>query len=178
MNKLSLLLVEDNMDDEWLALRALKKLGLEQVRVARDGCETLAMLCEQGDTFVPDLILLDLKLPRMDGIQVLRKLRATAATSALNVVMLTSSEDPQALVTCRGFGVLACLQKPLTADALLPVLQALSAASHGHGLQGEAGFHAAHAGWSRATDRTDWTDRADRPDGQDCGRLRTAAAVC
>jgi|GEM_PF-1339850 len=129
MNKLSLLLVEDNRDDEWLALRALKKLGFEQVRVVRDGCEALSVLCDpalQGDTFVPDLILLDLKLPKMDGIEVLRKLRAGAATSALNVVMLTSSEDPHALYTCRNFGVLACLQKPLTADALLPVLQALS----------------------------------------------------
>jgi len=66
-----------------------------------------------------------MKLPLMDGIQVLQKVRQDPSTSSLNVVMLTSSEDPHALDSCRKLGVLACLQKPLTAAALLPVLQTL-----------------------------------------------------
>lgn len=128
MNNLSLLLVEDNMDDEWLALRTLKKLGLDQVKVARDGYSAVSTLCSktwQGEAFEPDLVLLDMKLPLMDGIEVLRKLKAGAATSGLNVVLLTSSEDPHALATCRSLGVIACLQKPLAVESLLPILQAL-----------------------------------------------------
>ena len=128
MNSLSLLLVEDNADDEWLALRTLKKLGLEQVSVVRDGFAAVTALIGQGGPAAPlqpDLVLLDMKLPLMDGIEVLRKVREEAATASLKVVLLTSSEDPYALETCRKLGVLACLQKPLTAAALLPILHSL-----------------------------------------------------
>lgn len=128
MNNLSLLLVEDNLDDEWLALRTLKKLGLERITVVRDGYSAVSVLGSQAGeatALKPDLVLLDMKLPLMDGIQVLQKVRQDPSTSSLNVVMLTSSEDPHALESCRKLGVLACLQKPLTSAALLPVLQTL-----------------------------------------------------
>lgn len=128
MNKLSLLLVEDNMDDEWLALRTLKKLGIERVKVVRDGYSAVSTLCGglwQGEPFEPDLVLLDMKLPMMDGIEVLRRLKTGAGTSAVNVVLLTSSEDPHALETCRRLGVIECLQKPLTVESLLPILECL-----------------------------------------------------
>ena len=126
MNNLSLLLVEDNSDDEWLALRALKGMGITQVTVARDGCAAVSVLrslAMGGET--PDLVLLDMKLPKMDGIEVLHTLRREQATAGFNVVLLTSSEDPHALDTCRNLGVLACLQKPLTPESLTPVLQAI-----------------------------------------------------
>ena len=128
MDKLSVLLVEDNMDDEWLALRTMRKLGLKQVTVARDGCAALSELAAaglQGEDFLPDLVLLDLKLPKLDGIDVLRRLRGEAATSGLNVAILSSSEDPHALAICRSLGVLACSQKPLTTESLGAILQLL-----------------------------------------------------
>lgn len=130
MHNLSLLLVEDNADDEWLALRALKKLGIERPAVARDGSSAISLLSGnggQGEAYLPDLVLLDLKLPKMDGIEVLRRMRDDPVTSAINVVLLTSSEDPKVFDTCRSMGVLACLQKPLSANSLLPILQALPA---------------------------------------------------
>ena len=129
MQNLLLLLVEDNMDDEWLALRALRKVGLDKVTVVRDGYSAMALLnsrAPMGDWFKPDLVLLDMKLPLMNGIEVLRAVRAEERTSSLNVVLLTSSEDPHGLEACRELGVLACLQKPLSIDSLMPVLQALT----------------------------------------------------
>ncbi|MBJ6723367.1 response regulator [Geomesophilobacter sediminis] len=127
MKELSILLVEDNPDDEWLALRTLRKMGAERITVARDG---FAALSELGVTpgpephaSLPDLVLLDLKLPKMDGIEVLWRLRSCPATAGLNVVVLSSSEDPQAHALCRGFGVLACLSKPLLREELLPIIK-------------------------------------------------------
>jgi CheY-like chemotaxis protein len=128
MDELSLLLVEDNVDDEWLALRALKKAGVTRVFVARDGLLAVSHLdtaVQLGEAYLPDLILLDLKLPKLDGIDVLRKLRLQPATAHLNVVVLSSSEDPHALATCRNLGTLACFQKPLTDESLLEMLQLL-----------------------------------------------------
>ncbi|MBU5612843.1 response regulator [Geomonas azotofigens] len=150
MNNLSLLLVEDNPDDEWLALRTLRKLGLEQVTVVRDGFAAVSVLIRQVPALRPDLVLLDMKLPLMDGIEVLHKVREQAATSSLNVVLLTSSEDPHALETCRNLGVLACLQKPLTAVALLPILQSLPVQGPQHPAEERLPSRAAvpAAGWT------------------------------
>lgn len=147
MRNLSLLLVEDNMDDEWLALRALKKLGLEQVTVVRDGYAAVSLLT-RGNAVQPDLVLLDMKLPLMDGIEVLSRIRKEAQTSSLKVVLLTSSEDPYALETCRNFGVLACLQKPLTVGSLLPILQALPVRSQPIEDRTENHSNPAPAGWT------------------------------
>ncbi|GFO66674.1 response regulator [Geomonas limicola] len=127
MDNLSVLLVEDNVDDEWLALRALRKAGMQEVAVVRDGCEAISWLSSaaRNVTVLPDLVLLDLKLPKMDGVEVLRKLRSEAATSRLNVVIVSSSEEPHVLATCRSLGVLGCFQKPLTTQSLSSILQLL-----------------------------------------------------
>lgn len=97
----TILLVEDNADDEALTLRALARNGIaNEVVVARDGVEALDYLFATGahagrDTRqMPVLVLLDLKLPRIDGLEVLRRLRADPRTTSLPVVVLTSSSEP------------------------------------------------------------------------------------
>ena len=100
MKERVILLVEDNADDEALTLRALKKNNITNtIVVARNGVEALDYLFGTGqyagrDTSVqPELILLDLKLPKVDGFEVLRKLRADERTKLLAVVILTSSNE-------------------------------------------------------------------------------------
>src|SRR6266699_3773311 len=101
-----ILLVEDNADDETLTLRALKKNNISnQVIVARDGAEALDFLFGTGqytggDTKLsPQVVLLDLKLPKVDGLEVLRRLRADEGTKLLPVVILTSSNEDQDRLT-------------------------------------------------------------------------------
>ena len=87
-------LVEDNPDDEHLTLRALKKQRPRiEVEVARDGEEALAKLTAE-DAPQPDLVLLDLKLPKLSGLEVLERLRKNPKTAHLLVVVLTSSDEP------------------------------------------------------------------------------------
>jgi two-component system response regulator len=94
-----ILLVEDNPDDEALTLRAFAKNNIRNpVQVARDGAEALDYLFHRGkhasnDNDLPSLVLLDLKLPKVDGLEVLEQLRAAPATSLLPVVILTSSKE-------------------------------------------------------------------------------------
>jgi CheY-like chemotaxis protein len=102
MHNQVILLVEDNADDEMLALRALKKNNiLNEVVVARDGQEALDYLLgtDGRDTrFLPQVVLLDLKLPKVDGLEVLRRIRADARTKFVPVVILTSSKEEQDLI--------------------------------------------------------------------------------
>lgn len=100
-----ILLVEDNPDDEALTLRALKKNNIRnEVVVARDGAEALDFLFGAGShagrdlSVMPAVILLDLKLPKVDGLEVLRRLRADSRTDLIPVVILTSSKEEQDLV--------------------------------------------------------------------------------
>lgn len=100
--KKTILLVEDNADDEALTLRALERNGIaNEVVVARDGVEALDYLFATGphagrdQRQLPVLVLLDLKLPRIDGLDVLRRLRADPRTALLPVVVLTSSTEPR-----------------------------------------------------------------------------------
>src|SRR5438128_12427083 len=97
-----ILLIEDNPDDEALTLRALNKNNIRnEVVVARDGVEALDYLFGTGVyadhdlTTMPQVILLDLKLPRIDGLEVLRRIRASERTRLLPVVILTSSNEDQ-----------------------------------------------------------------------------------
>ena len=106
MNNKIILLVEDNPDDEALTLRALKKNNiLNKVVVAHDGAEALDYLFGTGKDAGRNLIetlsviLLDLKLPKIDGLEVLRRIRANELTKLLPVVILTSSKEEQDLVT-------------------------------------------------------------------------------
>src|SRR5580693_6436972 len=93
MNR-SILLVEDNPDDEALTLRALKRNNiLNEVTVMRDGAEALDYLfAGSAEITLPGLILLDLKLPKVDGLEVLRRIRADERTQLIPIVILTSSK--------------------------------------------------------------------------------------
>ncbi|MDM9581672.1 MULTISPECIES: response regulator [unclassified Nostoc] len=115
-----ILLVEDNPDDEALTLRALKKNNiLNEVVVARDGVEALDYLFGKGVyadrdmNIMPNLILLDLKLPKMDGLEVLRQLRADDRTKILPVVILTSSKEEQDLINGYSLGANSYVRKPV-----------------------------------------------------------------
>ena len=120
MNEKIILLVEDNADDEELTLRALKKNNIQNdVVIARDGVEALDYLFGVGawagrDTSnVPAVTLLDLKLPKVDGLEVLRRLRADERTKYLPVVILTSSKEEQDLLNGYKFGANSYIRKPV-----------------------------------------------------------------
>jgi two-component system response regulator len=113
-----ILLVEDNADDEQLTLRALKKNNIaNQVVVARDGAEAIEYLfgqCGSAATGVlPDVILLDLKIPKIDGLEVLRRLRENERTAHLPVVVLTSSNEEHDLVQSYRLGANSYIRKPV-----------------------------------------------------------------
>ena len=115
-----ILLVEDNPDDELLILRALKKNEiLSQVVVARDGAEALDYLFGTGayagrDTSVmPQVVLLDLRLPKLDGLEVLKRLRADERTNLLPVVILTSSDEERDIAACYSLKANSYIRKPV-----------------------------------------------------------------
>ena len=115
-----ILLVEDNADDEALTMRALKKNNItNQIVVARDGVEALDYLFATGThagrdaTVQPAVVLLDLKLPKLDGFEVLRKLRSDQRTRLLPVVILTSSKEQQDIVDGYGLGANSYIRKPV-----------------------------------------------------------------
>jgi two-component system, response regulator len=128
-----ILLVEDNPLEVELTLRPLRELGQShQIEVARDGEEALDFLFGRGAFRVrsgappPRLILLDLKLPKLDGLEVLRAIRTNTRTSATPVVILTSSDDPRELAQCYQLGANSCVQKPVQFEALRATLQAIA----------------------------------------------------
>src|SRR5260370_15698354 len=116
----AILLVEDNPDDEALTLRALNKNNIKnKIVVARDGVEALdylfgtGMYADRDPGSRPELILLDLKLPKVDGFEVLKKLRADERTKLLPVVILTSSKEQQDVVNGYGLGANSYVRKPV-----------------------------------------------------------------
>ncbi len=128
----TILLVEDNADDEALTRRALKKnnIGNELV-VARDGAEALDYLFGAGEyegrdlAVMPQVILLDLKLPKVDGLEVLRRMRADKRTRLLPVVILTSSKEQQDLVDGYGYGANSYIRKPVDFAQFLEAVRQL-----------------------------------------------------
>ena len=127
-----ILLVEDNPDDELLTLRALRKNDVTgEVVVARDGVEALDYLFGTGahagrDTSVmPQLILLDLKLPKIDGLEVLRRLRADERSRLLPVVILTSSREQQDMLKGYGLGANSYVRKPVNFEQFVSAVQQL-----------------------------------------------------
>lgn len=128
-----ILLVEDNPDDEALAVRALKKNNvLNEIAVARDGVEALEYLFGEGAyagrdaKLVPQLVLLDLKLPKLDGLGVLRRLRADPRTKLLPVVLLTSSTEEDDLLNGYGLGANSYVRKPVDFDQFKEAIRQLS----------------------------------------------------
>ena len=120
MTNKPILLVEDNQDDEVLTLRALKKNNiLNEVVVARDGAEALDYLFGTGphagrDTSVqPQVVLLDLNLPRIGGLDVLRRIREDGRTKLLAVVVLTSSKEEEDIIRSYSLGANSFVRKPV-----------------------------------------------------------------
>jgi CheY-like chemotaxis protein len=115
-----ILLVEDNMNDAELSLYALKKFKIaNHVHHARDGAEALEYLFGKGDVHparlehFPRLILLDLKLPKVDGIEVLRQLKSHESTKSIPVVVLTSSREERDILETYQYGVNSYIVKPI-----------------------------------------------------------------
>ena len=120
MNERVIMLVEDNPDDEALTLRALRKNNIgNEIIVARDGAEALDYLFGTGAhagrdvSLQPELTLLDLKLPKVDGFEVLKKLREDERTKRLPVVILTSSKEQQDVANGYDLGANSYVRKPV-----------------------------------------------------------------
>jgi two-component system, response regulator len=124
MDSFTVLLVEDNADDEFLASWVLQKAGIQHLSVARDGSEALDILygSNRSPGTVPDLLILDLRLPKIGGIELLGRIRADARTMALPVLIVSSSEDPGDRESCRQLGIIDFVSKPLKAAAVRKVV--------------------------------------------------------
>ncbi|HEV3039425.1 MAG TPA: response regulator [Candidatus Angelobacter sp.] len=121
-----ILLVEDNADDEALTIRALKKHHIKnEIIVAHDGVEAIDYLFGTGShagrdlSRMPEVVLLDLKLPKLDGLDVLRKLRSDERTKLLPVVILTSSNEDQDRLKSYGLGANSFVRKPVVFDQFI-----------------------------------------------------------
>jgi len=119
-NNKVILLVEDNPDDEALTLRALRRHNVtNQIVVSRDGAEALDWLFATGQhasrdqNVVPQVILLDLKLPKVDGLEVLRRIRSDDRTKLLPVVILTSSKEEEDILNGYRLGANSYVRKPV-----------------------------------------------------------------
>ena len=124
-----ILLVEDNADDEALALR--KNNITNKVVVAHDGVEAVDYLFGTGSyagrdaNEVPQIVLLDLKLPKLDGFEILTKLRTDERTRLLPVVILTSSKEQQDIVHCHGLGANSYVRKPVDFEQFVEAVRQL-----------------------------------------------------
>jgi two-component system response regulator len=110
----TILLVEDNPDDEQLTLRALRTGYVANlVRVARDGAEAIKILFAQPDNSLPDLVILDIQLPYLNGLEVLKQIRENPTTRYLPVVILTSSDEDRDIQTAFEYGANSYVKKPV-----------------------------------------------------------------
>jgi len=126
MNQKTVLLVEDNPDDEALTLRALRKYHLaNDVFVVRDGAEALEWLfgtgrhAQRDARVMPAVVLLDLKLPRIDGLEVLKRIRSDPRTKGQPVVVLTSSQEEQDILRSYDLGANSYVRKPVEFEAFM-----------------------------------------------------------
>jgi two-component system response regulator len=120
MDNRTILLIEDNPKDEFLTLRALEKCNVaNEIVVVRDGAEALDYLFAKGDfagrnvNDLPTVVLLDLKLPKIDGLEVLRQIRANKHTRLLPVVILTSSDEEKDIFAGYELGANSYVRKPV-----------------------------------------------------------------
>lgn len=132
MDNKVILLVEDNSRDEALTLRALKKSNIvNDVVVARDGVEALNYFfgagagADEPKNPIPQLVLLDLKLPKIDGLEVLRRLRADERTSRLPVVVFTSSSEEEDVIKSYSLGANSYVRKPIEFEQFLDATRQL-----------------------------------------------------
>ena len=128
----TILLVEDNADDEELTLRAFRRSKvLNQVEVVRDGVEALDYLfatgvhSERDPKAMPAVILLDLKLPKLGGLDVLRRVRADERTRRIPVVVLTSSNEEKDILSSYGLGANSFVRKPVDFAQFMEAAQQL-----------------------------------------------------
>lgn len=128
----TILLVEDNPDDELLTVRALKRNNvLNEIVVAHDGVEALDYLLGTGSyanrdmAVMPQIILLDLKLPKIDGLEVLRRLRANERTHLIPVIILTSSKEETDIVRGYSLGANSYIRKPIDFEQFVQAVQQL-----------------------------------------------------
>jgi two-component system response regulator len=128
----TILLIEDNPDDEALTLRALQKNNiLNEVVVARDGAQALDLLFGTGEgsgaenRVRPQLILLDLKLPKVDGLEVLKRLRADPRTRLQPVAVLTTSNEERDVVASYRFGANSYIRKPVDFEQFMEAVRQL-----------------------------------------------------
>jgi two-component system response regulator len=132
MKKKVLLLVEDNPDDELLTIRALRKHNLaNEIVVCRDGQQALDYLYGEGEYAgkpppeLPQVILLDLKLPKVDGLQVLERIRSDERTRAVPVVVLTSSNEERDIVRSYHLGANSYVRKPVNFEQFVEAARQL-----------------------------------------------------
>lgn len=118
MATIKVFLVEDNEDDRFLTIRTLRKLPVEfDISIAKNGDEALKMILA-AESELPDLMLLDLQLPKIGGITLLSRIREKYDNNQLPIVILTSSDNPADINICLQQGICGYLSKPLDATSL------------------------------------------------------------
>lgn len=132
MNEIEILLVEDNPDDLEMSLHALRKAKIaNRVQVARDGQEALDFIFCEGDFAGrklengPKVILLDLKLPKVDGLEVLKRIKSDPLTKKIPVVILTSSKEQSDVIESYDLGTNSYIVKPVSLDQFIAAVQNL-----------------------------------------------------
>lgn len=121
----TILLVEDNADDEQLTLRAMRHSEVPNIiRVARDGAEAIDLLYGQ-DARLPDLILMDLKLPKIGGLELLERIRREPTTATLPIVVLTSSDEERDISECYRYGANSYIRKPVDFEEFIDAVRQL-----------------------------------------------------
>lgn len=130
MNEIEILLVEDNPDDLEMSLHALRKAKIaNRVQVARDGQEALDFIFCEGDFAGrklengPKVILLDLKLPKVDGLEVLKRIKSDPLTRKIPVVILTSSKEQNDVIESYDLGTNSYIVKPVSLDQFVAAVQ-------------------------------------------------------
>mgnify|MGYP000952130585 CR=1 FL=1 len=132
MNEKLILLVEDNSDDEMLLLRAFEKNRIcNEIVITRDGAEALDWLFGEGDfsgrdtDILPQIIILDLKLPKIDGLEVLRRIRAEERTKLIPIIILTTSSEQKDIISSYNLGANSYVQKPVDFEEFIEATRQL-----------------------------------------------------